>query len=264
MRLSLLLALTLALEVTASAPIDILDKATKADKAAVESYIRAGGSAALRDSDGRSLLMCAAAGGSLDIVKLVLQAKPSLNDTDHYGATALTWAVSGGNLEIIRTLNALGTAYSPRCVIWCDSSRNGAYWGSPVNIAAGRNEVPVTVLDYLLDSCGASVHEKEFSIIEGCDSGYAPIHWAAHAPDTVKASHLLKAGADINAYYLCEDVTPLVLSFRERNPVLIPFLLHHGARLDSVFGSYYESASPIAAMVLSDLARGPTLPYSSL
>jgi ankyrin repeat protein len=207
-----------------------LPYAEKITIAEIEAFIAKGIDPASTDPLGRTLLHCAAATGSLDLVKKVVALKPDLKAVDNAEGNALTWAVYGGNLQSIRFLRKLGIPYSPHGLIWIDTVGRGAYFGSTLNCAAGRTRVAPEILRYLIDSCKAGVNELE-QLYDGALTGWTPTHWAVRSNDTAKLGYLIACKANISICSSEGDQTPVMLSITQKNSACLQLLRKHGATL---------------------------------
>jgi|GEM_PF-3134159 len=124
-------------------------------------------------------LYWAASNGNLKRVKSLLTFRPELvNELDFkYGQTALHWAVSRSQIQIISVLLASG---------------------ADVNLQSKDGKTPlhrvsdVHVAQQLLQAgANPNIHDHE--------DGKSPLHWAAGLEHREIVAELLKAGADINA-----------------------------------------------------------------
>ena len=75
-------------------------------KAPVESYLRAGRDPDATDAKNRTLLLLAAAGGSADVCRLLLESGADPSRRDAEGNDALTVAIRNGNLDAASVLRA--------------------------------------------------------------------------------------------------------------------------------------------------------------
>ena len=222
----------------------ILPYAEKATPAQIEILLAKGPGAVdgATDSLGRTLLECAAATGSVDLVKRVVALKVNVNETDKFGGNALGWAVYGGNLPCIKYLRSIGIPYNARSLMWMDTIGKGGYFGSTLNCAAGKTNVSLEAVKYLIDSCKADVNELENSS-DDSHTGWAPVHWAVSSKDTAKLALIISRKARLNLCSNEEGATPLSLAIADSNTAAIAMLLQHGASLayDSATGNQFGS-----------------------
>ncbi|MGB6947407.1 MAG: ankyrin repeat domain-containing protein [Bryobacteraceae bacterium] len=130
--------------------------------------------------DGTSALHWAVTSEDLEIVSLLLQAKVDVNAADPHGITPLALACANANVEIVRTL-----------------------------IRAGANPN----LAYA--------------------AGVTPLMVAVHRPQPEIVRILLGAGAQVNARDSRPQQTALMIAVRENNAAAVRLLLDHGADVNA-------------------------------
>ncbi len=93
---------------------------------------------------GHTLLMRAAKGGNLEIVKLLIDKGADVNAKVRHGKTVLMFAARGGNLDVVRFLLEKGLKVNARDEIWRDFSHDCRQIG-PLGCgqAPGRQESDV-------------------------------------------------------------------------------------------------------------------------
>jgi len=118
-----------------------------------------------RLQDGWTALICAAAKGYIDIVKMLLSSGADVNLSNNDGWTALTCAAAKGYIEIVKTLLSSGA----------DVNHSDKFGRNALKLAteAKRNDV-VNLLSVL------------------------PLIWAARDGQQEVVKRLLIAGADVN------------------------------------------------------------------
>lgn len=131
------------------------------------------------DEQGRTPLMLAAVTGELEVVEMVLEAKPNVNVTTPAGATAMHYAAAFGHIDIARTILRAGAETNPidiqgRTPLWAAAQQGHV---DMVKLLAGR---------------GADVNHPD-SI-----GGITPLMTAAAGGKTKTVSALLDLGADAN------------------------------------------------------------------
>jgi ankyrin repeat protein len=206
----------------------------------IDSLLSAGSDIRQRDSIGRTIVLAAASGGKEDIFDRIVKVCSAVNDTDKFGSNALMWAVYGGNLSIVKKVCSLGGIYKKTAIIWADSIGDGAYYGSPLNCAAGRDSVPLSIMQFLIDSCKADVNEREISS-DYSEIGWIPLHWAVQQDAHDKVTYLISKGASINDCSEWDCTTPI--SLIKFGSTIGVELLEKGAILDSI--SIYRCLDPL-------------------
>ena len=74
----------------------------------VEQWVAEAGAQA-QDANGTTVLMWAARGGDVEMVRFLLEDGANINAQDVSGTTALMWAALGGDAEVVRLLLENGT-----------------------------------------------------------------------------------------------------------------------------------------------------------
>jgi ankyrin repeat protein len=225
-----------------------------------------------RDQHGTTPLMYAAALGSLQAMKVLLQAGADLNAKNAFGATALMWCINqpdmvrllvakgvdvnarskmgrtplllaasyGGNSEVVRLLLAKGAK-----VITRDN-----FEITPLIAATQANDLATVklLLEQGADIKGVDIHSKEMAerVLTGpASAGFTPLMFAAAEGNVEVVRLLLARGADVNA--VCSAKTPavkngpvalasltaLTLAAAYGGPDTIKVLLDHGAKVDA-------------------------------
>lgn len=129
-------------------------------------------------------MFLAAKGGSLEIVRDLIQAGVDVNAVAADGATPIFEAARGGNPLILVELRFHGADPLLPAV---------SYGATPLHIAAFNGHHDCV---HLLVSWGADVNAPTS---EGC----TPLHYAAYMGRAVVVSMLLQLGADYRLRYLC-------------------------------------------------------------
>jgi ankyrin repeat protein len=194
-----------------------------------------GAAAAMRDAKGSTALMYAAAIGSVEAVKLLVEAGAGVNDANALGATALMWCA--GDAAKARYLVSKGADVNAR-------AKTGR---TPLLIAAlydGSAEI-----GQLLLSKGADPKAVD-------TSGTTVLHAAANSNNIEFARLLLERGADPNAVDAA-GFTPLTAAAQngDRGGTLVKMLLARGVRVDPVCAETLDTAKngPLALGLFTPL-----------
>jgi ankyrin repeat protein len=173
-------------------------------------------------SDSRHItpLMYAAALGSLDAVKLLVEAGAAVNTANDFGATPLMWCA--GDLAKVRYLLSKGASVTAR-------SKAGRM---PLSIAAAYDG-SVEIARLMIEK-GADVKAVD-------ESGASVLEIAASVNNLEVARLLLAKGADVNTTDKC-GYTALgnAVSAGDRSAELAKLLLDHGAKVNVSSGDTGE------------------------
>jgi ankyrin repeat protein len=163
-----------------------------------------------RDARGNSPVMYAAALGSMDALRLMVEAGADVNAPNDFGATPLMWCA--GDLAKVRYLLSRGANVNAR-------SKLGR---SPLMIAAAYDGSIETVR--LMIEKGADVKAQE-------ESGMTVLESAAASNNLEVARLLLEKGADVNVVDKGGITALLVAAWNgNRNGAMVKLLLAHGAK----------------------------------
>ncbi|KAL3853732.1 hypothetical protein ACJMK2_017249, partial [Sinanodonta woodiana] len=128
-----------------------------------------------------NILHLAAENSQLPMVKYLIEMYPFLiTQTDNKGTTAVHYAATGGNLQILMALLEKGL----------DITAQNNYGENVLHFSATTNHV--LMIKYLLESCTDLL--KHTTKI-----GRTPLHYAASQGDVSLIEALMQAGSDINA-----------------------------------------------------------------
>ena len=205
-----------AITFAAAAPPDTAAEFYRAirsnDLAAIDSLIKQG--VDVRDSDGVTPLMYAAAVGSTEAMKRLVAAGADVNAVNNLGSPALTWATK--DIDKVRLL---------------------LDHGANVNVVSKSGRTPLLV---------ATMHDPSAEVVKllaahGADVLAADklnanaLHTAAVASDRDTLRLLIDAKVDVNARDAA-NFTPLMVAAANGSVEAVKLLLSHGARVNDVSG----------------------------
>jgi ankyrin repeat protein len=173
-----------------------------------------------RDQRRTTPLMYAAALGSLEAVKTLVEAGADVNAANDFGATPLMWCA--GDLPKVRYLLAKGASVTARSKIGRTPLMIAANYDGSVEIAR------------LMIEKGADVKARD-------ESGGSVLSAAASVNNLEVARLLLARGADPNTKDQL-DFTPLLIAAEngDRSAGMVQLLLEHGAAVNAVSGDAFE------------------------
>ena len=217
-RLSVLVVLCLGL----TAAVRPADRASDAfyaairvnDLAKLQALVKAGPGDAAKDERGITPLMYAAAAGSLEAVKLLVEAGADVNARNDMNSTALMWAAT--EIDKVRLLLQHGA----------DVNATSTYGRSALMIAAMSDRSADIVTLLIAKSADTRVVDKADDTM---------LHAAAIGNDTETIRLFVDAGLDVNAAEAA-GFTPLMLSTQHHNLAAVKLLLAKGARVNTVSG----------------------------
>ena len=135
-----------------------------------------------------------------------------VNEKTNEGFTALHFAVSNGNLEMLKLLKQYGAKFEAITNL----GKNA------VHIAAEMNQA--TMLIHL-------ILNEPLDIFCLDENGSTPLHWACYSGSFETVNYLLSLKADINAQDN-ENITPLFLAVDNNRENIVRILLMNGADKD--------------------------------
>lgn len=185
---------------------------------------------------GLTALQVAAGAGLLDMVKLLLNAGADVNapGSNIGGRTALRVATGTGSLEMVKILLDAGA----------DPNARGSQIGgrTPLQVAAGARSLDMV---QLLLNAGANVNARALYL-----GGRTALRVAAGAGSLEMVKLLLNAGADVNAPPAQkDDLTALQCAAGGRSLEMLKILLDAGAIVNAPAGeTYSKTALQLAAL----------------
>jgi ankyrin repeat protein len=178
----------------------------------VDLLIRHGAKTENRDKYGNSPLHCAAEAGELEVVKLLIEWGYNINAKNNNNESALHYAARKGHAEVSRFLIEKG--------ININAQNKHGYNALVLAIENAH----VTTID-LLKKQGANIDVSD-------EERRTPLHWAAYQSHTALIKRLKEQGANIDARDL-NGCTPLHLASGRGQIEVIEVLKGQGADIDA-------------------------------
>lgn len=208
-----------------------------------------------RDKKGTTAVMYAAAYGSVDAMKLLVDKGADVNAANEFGATALMWAVN--DLTKVHLLLEKGADVNAKSKM-----------GRSALLMAAKDDAGLPVVKLLIEK-GADVNARDFMqttpliqaanreialalLDKGADlnakdaAGFTVLMWAASSGDVEWTRMLLAKGADVNAVSAPSfgppvkngviglgTFTPLLLATAYGSPALVKTLIDAGADVNA-------------------------------
>jgi ankyrin repeat protein len=198
----------------AASPAEVI-QAIRNNDLAVLQRIAPGSKEANEPTDrGTTPLMYAAGFGSVEGMKMLIDAAANVNGKNAFGATALMWGI--GNPAKVKLLIAKGADVNAR-------SKSGA---TPLLLAADQDGSEPAVR--MLLAAGADIKARD-------GMGRTMLLAASSANNTSVAKLALESGLDVNAAD-ASGTTPLMNAAAAGNTQLVKLLIARGANVNAVSG----------------------------
>eukprot|EP00434_Breviolum_minutum_P013518 symbB.v1.2.011914.t5/scaffold794.1/size161992/7 len=242
---------------TPDARVGMMEAATRGHSEVIDVFLAAGADIHASDSSGKTALHNAAAGGHLNVVRLLVGHGPdSLSSRDKQDAEPLHWAALQGHAAVVEELVAAGADVNAvalgsvpgRPLHWAARSQSADVVQALLRLGAqvGTSEVrksiqppfPGEVLvrsgDVLAGTHSAEVLSKRGVPASAAgEDGTSPLHIAARMGDQIIAALLSSSGAELNVRDYTGG-TPLHWAAANGHANLTADLLSRGANPDSV------------------------------
>ena len=188
----------------------MLEAATKGDFHVVKTLIETGLCARLDviDQSGKNIIMCAAQGGDVNIIKYLVSQGASVDTSGKYG-TPLTSAIQSGKLDMVKYFVDNGA----------DINKLPSYGDTA--FMASINNGELSLIKYLIDK-GADINQKT-------TYGDNPLKRAVSSNRKDIVEYLISLGVDIKTD--SNSYSPLYLSSSRNQHEMTIFLIQNGLRL---------------------------------
>jgi len=228
------IALQLAMVVSAFAGSSLADAVENGDVAAVRVQFEKKADVNAKQADGMTALHWAALHDDADLARRLIAADADPNAANRYGVTPLQLACRNGNTEIVEVLLAARA----------DANLTGPGEVTPLMIAArtGRIEPVNALLEHAAD---VNAHERK---------SQTALMWAAADGQVEVVDALLKKGADFRTP-LPSGFTPFFFAVREGRGDVVQRLIEAGADIDETMkpsgDKHKPDKQPTTALILA-------------
>jgi len=252
----------------------LFDAVRQDDLSALKKQLAAGVPAGVRGLHGTTPLMLASAFGSLEAMRLLIDAGADVNAHNEFGSTALMWSVYDGNrvrllLDHHADVDAATKAKETALLIASSGADSEAVVRLLLERGANAKVVDATGASPLFAAAGAgNLAVVRLFLDRGLDvnsadrTGSTPLMLAAGNADTAMAALLLQRGANVNAVSAkpgasmvkngvirLGSFTPLLLAATYGPAKLVKLLLDAGADVNARDG---RGATPLILSVSSE------------
>lgn len=162
--------------------------------------------------------------GDLQSVEQWIDAGGDLNVQDENGASLIMWAAYGQNLELVKHLIAKGADTEGKGVIWLDENQQ-SYVGNLQSIASYHADIPM--LRYLVEEAGLDIDAREWSPSSGQADGWRAVQWAVSLNYPELLTQLLEMGAQTENETDGNSL-PLVMAIGSSQELLVRILDCYG------------------------------------
>ncbi|XP_072351976.1 ankyrin-2b isoform X27 [Scyliorhinus torazame] len=198
---------------------------------------------------GNSALHIASLAGQGDVVKTLVKQGANINSQSQNGFTPLYMAAQENHIEVVRLLLEIGAnqstatedGFTPLAValqqghnqvvaILLENDTKGKVRLPALHIAARKDDTKSAAL-LLQNDHNADVQSK-MMVNRTTESGFTPLHIAAHYGNVNVATLLLNRGAAVD-FTARNGITPLHVASKRGNTNMVKLLLDRGAQIDA-------------------------------
>uniref|UniRef100_A0AAY4EX92 Ankyrin-3 n=1 Tax=Denticeps clupeoides TaxID=299321 RepID=A0AAY4EX92_9TELE len=219
-------------------------------------YIKSGVDINICNQNGLNALHLASKEGHVEVVAELLKQGADVDAATKKGNTALHIASLAGQSEVVRELVTNGANVNAQSVYSCFTSalQNGF---TPLYMAQGHDQVVSLLLEndtkgkvrlpalhiaarkddtksaaLLLQNDHNADVESKMMVNRTTESGFTPLHIAAHYGNINVATLLLNRGAAVD-FMARNDITPLHVAAKRGNSNMVKLLLDRGAKIEA-------------------------------
>uniref|UniRef100_A0A8C4HWC6 Ankyrin-3 n=1 Tax=Dicentrarchus labrax TaxID=13489 RepID=A0A8C4HWC6_DICLA len=213
----------------------------------VAELIKHGANVDAATKKGNTALHIASLAGQTDVVKELVTHSANVNAQSQNGFTPLYMAAQENHMDVVQFLLDNGSSqsiatedgFTPLAValqqghdqvvsLLLENDTKGKVRLPALHIAARKDDTKAAAL-LLQNDHNADVESKVCSLY---DSGFTPLHIAAHYGNINVATLLLNRGAAVD-FKARNDITPLHVASKRGNSNMVRLLLERGAKIDA-------------------------------
>ncbi|XP_067285969.1 ankyrin-3 [Pseudorasbora parva] len=215
----------------------------------VTELIKLGASVDAATKKGNTALHIASLAGQLAVVKELVTNGANINSQSQNGFTPLYMAAQENHLDVVKFLLDNGSSqsiatedgFTPLAValqqghdqvvsLLLENDTKGKVRLPALHIAARKDDTKAAAL--LLQNDHNADVESKMMVNRTTESGFTPLHIAAHYGNINVATLLLNRGAAVD-FKARNDITPLHVASKRGNANMVRLLLERGARIDA-------------------------------
>uniref|UniRef100_A0A674PM42 Ankyrin 3 n=1 Tax=Takifugu rubripes TaxID=31033 RepID=A0A674PM42_TAKRU len=215
----------------------------------VAELIKLGANVDAATKKGNTALHIASLAGQTDVVKKLVTHHANVNAQSQNGFTPLYMAAQENHLEVVQFLldnsssQSIATedGFTPLAValqqgheqvvsLLLENDTKGKVRLPALHIAARKDDTKAAAL--LLQSDHNANVESKMMVNRTTESGFTPLHIAAHYGNINVATLLLNRGASVD-FKARNDITPLHVASKRGNSNMVRLLLERGAKIDA-------------------------------
>ncbi|KAL0964710.1 hypothetical protein UPYG_G00327890 [Umbra pygmaea] len=215
----------------------------------VAELIKLGANVDAATKKGNTALHIASLAGQVDVVKELVTNGANVNSQSQNGFTPLYMAAQENHLDVVRYLLDNGSTqsiatedgFTPLAValqqghdqvvsLLLENDTKGKVRLPALHIAARKDDTKAAAL--LLQNDHNADVESKMTVNRTTESGFTPLHIAAHYGNINVATLLLNRGAAVD-FKARNDITPLHVASKRGNGNMVKLLLERGAKIDA-------------------------------
>ncbi|XP_028331436.1 ankyrin-3-like isoform X30 [Gouania willdenowi] len=215
----------------------------------VSELIKHGANVDAATKKGNTALHIASLAGQTDVVKLLVTHGANVNAQSQNGFTPLYMAAQENHMDVVQYLlenncsQSIATedGFTPLAValqqghdhvvsLLLENDTKGKVRLPALHIAARKDDTKAAAL--LLQSTNNADVESKMMVNRTTESGFTPLHIAAHYGNINVSTLLLNRGAAVD-FKARNDITPLHVASKRGNSNMVRLLLERGAKIDA-------------------------------
>ncbi|XP_033004755.1 ankyrin-3 isoform X11 [Lacerta agilis] len=215
----------------------------------VSELIQRGANVDAATKKGNTALHIASLAGQTEVVKVLVTSGANVNAQSQNGFTPLYMAAQENHLEVVKFLLDNGASqslatedgFTPLAValqqghdqvvsLLLENDTKGKVRLPALHIAARKDDTKAAAL--LLQNDHNADVESKMMVNRTTESGFTPLHIAAHYGNINVATLLLNRGAAVD-FTARNDITPLHVASKRGNTNMVKLLLDRGAKIDA-------------------------------